>query len=165
MGQSNSEILVKKDFIVGYSPTVLTIKVHELYSLNAPGEQDLDDLSSINNGISISGYGKSKKDFVSEVPKNKHAKWLIEKNDPNGEDKNYDLRLISVTAKNPGNSVFDDNPLYVNQDNEIKGKITKGAVNEIFPYTINFLISNKDGGDIKVYSIDPELRLIPPTSS
>ena len=160
MGQSNSEILVDRNFMVGYSPTVLTIKVHELYSISGqPSTEDLDDLSSINDGLSISGYGNSKSNFKSEVRINKNAKWLIDKSDPYGEDEDYELRLISITAKNPESSFFNENPLYVDQNNEIKGKVVKGSVDSIFNYNIKFLISDKNGEGIKVYSLDPQLQM------
>ncbi|WP_228851526.1 hypothetical protein [Aegicerativicinus sediminis] len=162
MGQSNQEITVNKDFIVGYSPTVLTIKVHELYNIQGePGAQDLDNLSSINNGISISGYGHSKKNFQSDVFKGKKMSWLIAKNDPNGEDEPYQLRLYSVTSKDPDFTFFPENPLYSDSDNEISAKVVKGTVGQIFYYNIQFIISNGDGSNPKLYQIDPQLPLVP----
>ena len=160
MGQSNQEITIDRALIIKHLPTILIIQAHALYSKpGVPGEQVLNDLSSITNGISIAGYGQSKKHFETEVFIGKKAKWIIQKSDPNGVDENYELRLISITAKNPESSFFDENPLYVNQYNEIEAKVSKGVVDSIFNYNINFLISDKNGEGIKVYSIDPQLQM------
>lgn len=146
----------------------LIVQANKLYH-SGVSEENLDDYTSlVEDGGLSSTYGQPNKDFETIVYMTKNICWSIEMADPNGDDKDYNVSLISVIHKpKTGNpNFFTNDPLLVNsKTGKVCGII---AIDPNLPekddsYTIEFGIGYTDpsgsgGGMLKV-DLDPKLRI------
>lgn len=142
----------------------LTVKASDLWAKGPSATQkQIDKYTKIeNDGGKEAGYGDDKKNFNTNVWKAKHVTWDIVAKSPNGDDKGYEVTLVSISQKKGSNTEFFKNmPLTPKSDGHIKGKVEKGATNDEDHYNINFCINNAnvDSGNNISFSLDPKLSI------
>lgn len=118
-------------------------------------ETDIDDCTFISDGTLSSPYRDPKKNFETEVFRNKKVKWTIASQNVSS----IYVRLVSVTHNPPpGNPIyFKKTPLEVGSDGSVEGKIMDIDNLPDDNYTIHFNLLK--GNDIRHYPIDPKLRI------
>lgn len=143
----------------------VTVKAHELYHLPST-EGNTDNMTELSDDERHrSPFGQSKKNYKTTVFKGYDITWKIKVEDKNGQDKGYEVELISI-SRNPTPSTnpnfFDHDPLVPDCNKKsITGTITNipspSDLEEI--YTINFQITYK--GVSHCFPLDPKLKMNP----
>jgi hypothetical protein len=141
------------------------VKAHDLYPLH-PTEKNVDDNTELlDDEKHKSSFGASKKNYETIVFMGFDMKWDIEVEYKNGEDKDYNVELVSVThnPKPSGNpNLFDVNPLKPKKHSN--NKSIYGTIVHSSPspedYTIHFQIFKNDK-DPHPFHLDPKLKINP----
>ena len=138
------------------------VKAHELYALPSTKRNVDDKTALIDDEGFASGFGDPKKNYETLVFKDYQVTWDIKVEDKNGQDKGYDVDLVSI-SHNPKPSTnpnfFDHDPLVPDGNKKtITGTI---ANSPLLPdlednYTINFQIMYE--GVPRSFPLDPKLK-------
>ena len=142
----------------------LTVKASDLWAKGPSATQkQIDKYTKIeNDGGKEAGYGDDKKNFNTNVWKEKHVTWDIVAKSPNGDDNGYEASIVSISQKDGSNTeFFKGMPLKPKSYGPIKGKVEKGDTGDHDHYSINFCITNfnVDKNRDITFSLDPKLSI------
>lgn len=140
---------------------MVTVRAHELFNL-PPTDANIDALTVLTDDEGYEcQYGAKNMDFETIVYHDKDVIWDITTADPNGEDHDYTVALVSVEHKDIPNNAhfFGSGPLFPSEDGTIKGQILDNPdtpeLEDI--YNINFTI--KHNSITRAFPLDPKLRV------
>lgn len=141
----------------------ITVEAKNLYG-EPQVDSFVDKYTALSDDEGFSNrFGDSNVFYETGVFPGYNVTWKIEMANPNGEDKSYNVQLISVkhnpTKGNP--NFFESEELFPGENlKQITGTISRAAANKTKPdtYTINFGIC-KDNTNWKNYPLDPKLQI------
>jgi hypothetical protein len=140
------------------------VKAKELFEVGQTATEDQIDTRTaltVNHGTDGQSDWTKHKNYEVTVYMNKQVTWDIKRFSPSGDDKEYEVKLVSVNhMPERGNpNFFNEEILNVGSDGNITATITNDPqlTNNDDSYTIKFTITY-DGKEIP-YVLDPKLKI------
>jgi hypothetical protein len=142
---------------------LLTVKASNLFAISNPSQSDIAKFTQLFDGIVTSPFGESKVNYTTEVFLNHDVDWKATVFDPQGADKNFEVKVTAYKHKNePTSKRFFSQDRIGRSNGKVEGRILDDPnlrdTNDI--YGIEFDISHERLGTKKI-SMDPKLKIKP----
>jgi len=142
---------------------LLTVKASELFAIRNPNQREIAEFTELSDGKDTCPFGTSKEDFTTEVFLNHDVNWKAIVFDPQGADKDFEVKVTAYNYKDASNSRrFFSQDRIGRSNGKVRGRVLndqnlKGTEDT---YGIEFEIIHERLGT-KTIDMDPKLKVKP----